>query len=47
MAVGASGATEGNALVSLIGFLAVAKAIRKVWIVALLVGCAIVQSGMQ
>ena len=45
--MGASGATEGNALASLIGFLAVASDIRKVWTVALLVGCDIVQSGMQ
>ena len=47
MAVGASGATEGDALVFHIGFLAVARAIRKVWTVALLVGCDIAQSGMQ
>ena len=47
MAAGASGATEGEAGVLEIGFLAVASAIMKVWIVALLVGCDIVQSGRQ
>ena len=45
--MGASGATEGDALVFQIGFLAVASAIMKVWTVALLVGCDIVQSGRQ
>ena len=37
MAVGASGATEGEAWVPQMGFLAVASAIMKVCIVALLV----------
>ena len=47
MAVAASGATEGEAWVHQIGFLAVASAIVKVWIVVLLVGCDIVQFGRQ
>ena len=47
MVVGASGATEGYAWVLQIGVLVIARAIMKVWIVALLVGCDIVQSGRQ
>ena len=47
MAVEASGATEGEAWVHQIGLLAVASAIMQVWIVALLVGCDIAQSGRQ
>jgi hypothetical protein len=42
MAVGASGATEGNALVDPVELLAVASASRKVLLVSLLVGCEVV-----